>query len=290
MLIISVVLLFVVFIPGIGATYSKSRWINIAGFSVQPSEIVKLTFLIYLASWLDSRRLNNRIKDLHQSLIPFIIVITLIIVPMLLQSDLGTLAIIITIALSSYFVGEGHVKHIFSIIFALFLFFLAAIKLAPYRMARLTVFTNPNFDPQGLGYHLNQALIAVGSGGFWGVGLGSSRQKYGYLPEVAGDSIFAIMAEELGFIFCLIYVLLLIYFVYQGILVAKKSETYYARILATGIITWIGFQSFLNIASMIRLLPMTGAPLPFISYGGTAMIMNLSAVGILVNISKYTRQ
>ena len=151
-------------------------------------------------------------------------------------------------------------------------------------------FMNPSTDPQGVGYHLNQALIAVGSGRWFGVGLGHSRQKYGYLPEVAGDSIFPVIAEELGFILCAIYVILIFILVYHGLIVAKKSKTYYGRVLATGIIVWIGFQSFINIASMIGLLPMTGVPLPFLSYGGTAMIMNLAAMGILINISRYTRQ
>ncbi len=289
LLLISVFLLIIVLIPGIGAHYNKARsWINIFGFSLQPSEIVKLTFLIYLASWLDDKGLK-KIKDFHYGLMPFVILISVIIILMLLQPDLGTLSIIFLISLISFYVGGGHVKHILMIMGGAGIFFLAAIKFTSYRMARFAAFFNPGADPQGAGYHLNQALIAVGSGGLFGMGLGHSRQKYGYLPEVAGDSIFPIMAEELGFFISVIYIVLIFILIYRGFMIAKNSKTYYGRILAIGISSWIGFQSFLNIGSMLGLVPMTGIPLPFISYGGTAMIMTLAAMGILVNISRYTR-
>jgi cell division protein FtsW len=290
MLIFSILLLLAVFIPGVGVSFGKARsWISVFGFSIQPAEIVKLTFLIYLASWLDSKG-AEKIRDIHHGLMPFLIILGLISGLMLLQPDLGTLSIIFIISLVSFYVGGGNIKHIISIIGGAAVVSFIAIKVAPYRLARLTVFMNPSTDPQGVGYHLNQALIAVGSGRWFGVGLGHSRQKYGYLPEVAGDSIFPVIAEELGFILCAIYVVLIFILVYHGLIVAKKSKTYYGRVLATGIIVWIGFQSFINIASMIGLLPMTGVPLPFLSYGGTAMIMNLAAMGILINISRYTRQ
>ena len=290
MLIFSILLLLAVFIPGLGASFGKARsWISIFGFSIQPSEIVKLTFLIYLASWLDSRG-ADRVRDLHHGLIPFLILLGLVSTLMLLQPDMGTLIIIFVISLISFYIGGGNVRHIVSILIGAGVVFFIAIKVAPYRLARFMVFMNPGADPQGAGYHLNQSLIAVGSGRWFGVGLGHSRQKYGYLPEVAGDSIFPVMAEELGFISCAIFIVLIFVLVYHGLIVAKKSKTYYGRVLATGIIVWIGFQSFINIASMIGLLPMTGVPLPFLSYGGTAMIMNLAAMGILVNISRYTRQ
>lgn len=290
MLLISIFLLVIVLIPGIGEDYGKAArsWISIFGFSLQPSEVVKLTFLIYLASWLDGKGLK-KIKDFHGGLMPFVILISIIVFLMLLQPDLGTLSIIFLISLISFYVGGGHVKHILMIIGIAGIFFLGAIKFASYRMSRFIAFFNPGADPQGIGYHLNQALIAVGSGGLFGVGLGHSRQKYGYLPEVAGDSIFPIMAEELGFFISVIYVVLIFILVYRGFMIAKNSKTYYGRILAVGISSWIGFQSFLNIGSMLGLVPMTGVPLPFISYGGTAMIMTLAAMGILVNISKHTR-
>ncbi|MDD3284622.1 MAG: putative lipid II flippase FtsW [Patescibacteria group bacterium] len=288
MLIISIVLLVVVFIPGIEANYGKARsWINVFGISVQPSEIVKLTFLIYLASWLDSKG-DKKIRDLNTGLLPFVVIVSIVAILMLLQPDLGTLSIIIAISLISFFVGGADVKHMLWMLTSASGLLFLAIKFAPYRAARLMVFLDPSKDPQGIGYHLNQSLIAVGSGGIFGVGLGYSRQKYGYLPEVAGDSIFGIIGEELGFLICIIYVFVIFAFVYQGFKVAKQSKSYFGRILATGIVSWLGFQSFINISSMIGLLPMTGVPLPFVSYGGTAMIMNMASVGILLNISKNT--
>jgi cell division protein FtsW len=290
MLILSILLLLAVFIPSLRSSFGSARsWINVFGFSIQPSEIVKLSFLIYLASWLDSRGLE-KVRDLHYGLMPFLILLGSISILMLMQPDLGTLSIIFIIALVSFYIGGGDIKHIISIISASLIAFFIAIKMAPYRSARFMVFLNPEVDPQGIGYHLNQALIAVGSGRWFGIGLGHSRQKYGYIPEVAGDSIFPIIAEELGFVFCAVYIILIFILVYHGLMVAKKSKTYYGRVLATGITIWIGFQSFINIASMIGLVPMTGVPLPFLSYGGTAMVMNLAAMGILVNISRYTRQ
>ncbi|HNV97421.1 MAG TPA: putative lipid II flippase FtsW [bacterium] len=288
MLVISIILLTLVFIPGLGTDYGKDArsWINIFGISVQPSEIVKLTLLIYIASWIESR--GQRVKDFYQGFVPFLFLLIIIAILMLLQPDLGTLFIIFIIAFTGFFVGGGNIKHIISLLIIAFVSGFIAIKTAPYRLARLTVFLNPNSDTSGIGYHLNQALIAIGSGGIFGVGLGQSRQKYGYIPEVAGDSIFAIMGEELGFLICFLYILAIFLLMSYGFKVASRTKSIYGKVLSVGIISWIGFQSLINICSMIGLMPMTGVPLPFVSYGGTAMIMNLSAMGILVNISKHT--
>lgn len=283
----TIILLVLVFIPGIGSNYGTAHsWINIFGFSIQPSEIVKLTFLLYLASWLDSK--GHDVKDIHMGFMPFVMILGFIMALVALQPDIGTLGIIVLISFGCFFVGEAKLKHVLSILGVLIGLAILAIKLAPYRLSRFLVFLHPSTDSQGIGYHLNQALIAVGSGGFFGLGLGMSRQKYGYLPEVSGDSVFGIMAEELGFFFCAIYIFLIFLLVSQGIKIAKNSEDMYGRVLASGIVMWIGFQSFINIASIIGLMPMTGVPLPFVSYGGTAMIMNLAAMGILVNMSKHT--
>lgn len=289
MLIISIILLALVFIPGLGTDHGKDAksWIEIAGISLQPSEIVKLTFLIYLASWLESR--GQRVKDFYEGFLPFLFLLAIISVLMLLQPDLGTLSIMFIIAFCGFFAGGGNIKHIITLFLASSGLIFIAIKTSSYRAARLFVFLNPGADTKGVGYHLNQALIAIGSGGILGVGLGQSRQKYGYIPEVSGDSIFAVMAEETGFIVCLIYIFLVLTLIYLGFRISQRTKSVYGKVLSAGIISWIGFQSFLNIGSMLGLLPMTGVPLPFVSYGGTAMIMSLSAMGMLVNMSKYTR-
>lgn len=291
LLIISILLLIVVFIPGLSAEYGTAKsWINIAGFSFQPAELVKLTFLLYLANWLEKRG-HQGVKDLYYGFLPFIFLIGLISVLMLLQPDMGTLSIIIFMSLAVYFASGARIKHVVSLLIAggVSLYFL--ILNAPYRAARLTTFLHPELDPQGIGYHINQAFLAIGSGGFWGRGFGHSRQKFEYLPESAGDSIFAIMAEELGFIICVLIIALLIFVTYRALFkVAKNSIDQFGRLVTVGIISWFMAQSFFNISSMVGLTPMTGVPLPFVSYGGSALAIGMGAVGLLVNISRQTKK
>lgn len=290
-LVISVVLLLLVFIPGLGAGYGKAKsWINIFGMSLQPSEIVKLTFLIYLAAWLGPKRGGREMQEAGASFIPFIVVFGIIAVLMILQPDIGTLSVIAITSVIVYFCAGAPLLHLAWISGAgLFLFFLL-VKFAPYRTARLMTFLHPELDPQGVGYHINQALLAIGSGGFFGLGLGLSRQKFQYLPEVAGDSIFAVMAEELGFFFMILFVAALVVLAVRGFKIAKNAPDGFGRLLAIGIISWLVLQSFINIGAMLGILPLTGIPLPFVSYGGTALTVCLAAAGIMVNISKYSRE
>ena len=172
---------------------------------------------------------------------------------------------------------------------AVVLGFIVLIFVAPYRLARFTTFLHPDLDPQGIGYHINQSFIAIGSGGFFGSGLGQSRQKYQYLPEVQADSIFAIIAEEMGFFLTLGFLALFLLFVQRGLKIAKASQDVFARFLVTGIMIWFVGQAFLNIAAMVGLMPLTGVPLPFVSYGGTALVVALSAVGLILNVSKHSK-
>ena len=163
------------------------------------------------------------------------------------------------------------------------------IKLEAYRMNRFLVFLHPELDPRGIGYQINQALLAIGTGGFFGVGLGHSLQKFNYLPEPVGDSIFAIIGEELGLIGASFLVLLFVFLAIRGLKIAKRAPDDFSRFVAVGIVAWIIFQSFVNIAAISGLIPLTGIPLPFISYGGTSIIFLMGATGILLNISKFTR-
>jgi len=288
LLIFSIVLLLLVFIPGIGASYGTNAksWINIFGFSIQPSEIVKLTFLIYLAAWLDKRS-DKDIKDVSAGLIPFLISLGIIALLIILQPDIGTMSIIILISLVVFFVAGASILHLAEIGTAGLIFLAILVKAAPYRAARLTTFLHPELDPQGIGYHINQALLAIGSGGIFGLGLGHSRQKFQYLPEVTGDSIFAVTAEELGFIFTAFLIILFLAIVYRSFSLAQNSPDKFGKLMIVGIISWFIFQAFINIGAMLGLLPITGIPLPFISYGGTALMTSLAALGILINISKY---
>ncbi|MFH0779503.1 MAG: putative lipid II flippase FtsW [Parcubacteria group bacterium] len=289
LLFLSLILLIIVFIPGVGATYGTAKsWINIGQFSFQPSELVKLTFLLYLATWLEKRGTQG-VKDLYYGFMPFLFLIGIISGLMLLQPDLGTLAIIIFISVAVFFASGAKLKHVIGLLIAGAGAIYLLILKSPYRAARLTTFLHPELDPQGIGYHINQAFLAIGSGGWSGRGFGMSRQKFQYLPEATGDSIFAILAEEMGFIVCLIFLGLLIFLMLRIFKIAKNAPDPFGRLLAVGIASWFIFQSFFNICSMIGLMPMTGVPLPFISYGGSALAVGLAAIGLLVNISKQTK-
>lgn len=285
-LVISILLLLAVFIPGIGASYGTGAksWIDIFDFSIQPSEIAKLAFLIYLAAWFEARAKD--IKSWHYGLFPFLFTLVIIGGLIILQPDIGTVSVIVIMSLAVFFIAGARFIHLF------FLSGLGAaglallIRLIPRSAERLEVFLHPEWDPQGIGYHINQALLAIGSGGLLGVGLGQSRQKFQYLPEVVSDSIFAVIAEELGFIFTVGFIILFVLFVYRGLKIAKSAPDNFAKYLIGGVISWWFFQAVINIGGMLGLLPMTGVPLPFVSYGGTALMISLAAAGIVVNVSK----
>ncbi len=283
---VSVIFLILVFVPGVGSRiYGASRWIQLGPFSFQPSEMAKLAIIIYLAAWLESRG-TRKIKDVFEGLLPFLGIMGLIGFLIMKQPDTGTLGIIVLTSLVIFFISGASIRHIFSLgaLGSLALWIL--IKIEPYRFDRITTFMDPAADPQGIGYQINQALLAIGSGGFFGVGLGHSRQKFNYLPEPVGDSIFAIIGEELGMIGAAILVILFVVLALRGIKIAKNAPDTFGRLVAAGISVWIVLQAFINIGANIALIPLTGVPLPFVSYGGTSLIFLMAAVGILLNISK----
>ncbi|MFA6146109.1 MAG: putative lipid II flippase FtsW [Patescibacteria group bacterium] len=287
LLIFSLIILALVLVPGIGfAKEGVSRWIKIGGLNFQPSEFIKLSFLIYLAAWFSNHQ--DKFKSIKEVFIPFILFLVIISVLIIFQPDIGTLLVIIVSAMIVYFVAGAPWKHLGLIIMGGLISLVALIKIAPYRFDRVMVFLHPEADPQGIGYHINQAILAIGSGGIFGRGLGHSYQKINYLPEVVGDSIFAVMAEELGFIKMLIVVGLYIYLAIRIFRLANLNRDNFGRLLTVGIGSWFIFQSLINMAAMLRLLPLTGIPLPFISYGGTSFCVFMAAFGILVNISKQT--
>ena len=287
-LIFSVTLLLLVFIPGLSAHYGKARsWISIFGFSLQPSEFVKLSFLLYLAAWLERR--GKRLEDFSQGIGPFVFVLGIIALLMVLQPDIGTLSIIATTSVMVYFVAGGKIRHVIGIILFGVFGFVTLVYFTPYQMDRFKCLMDPNYSSQDVCYQINQSLIAIGSGGILGRGFGASRQKFFYLPEVYSDSIFVIISEETGLIFSVALVLLFLILFYRGAMVAKRAPDGFGQILAIGIVSWFIIQVIFNIGGMVNILPMTGVPLPFISYGGSAILASLAAVGILVNISKQTR-
>lgn len=284
--IISVILLISVFIPGLGASYGKAKsWLNFAGLSIQPTEIVKLLLILSLAGWF-SYRGREKNSDFWNGLIPFAVLLGLVSMLIVLQPDLGTLLVIISIAFSVYFVAGARMTHVLGLVVLGLGTFGILLTQMPTKVARLMTFLHPEADPQGIGYQINQAFLAVGSGGWFGLGFGQSRQKFAYLPEVMGDSIFAIIAEELGFIFAVALIVLFLLLAWRGFRLAQQVNNDYAKLVIVGIISWFTFQAFFNIAAMIGLMPLTGIPLPFISYGGSALATLLAAAGVLVNISK----
>jgi len=289
-LIASVVLLLAVFIPGIGAKYGSAQsWITVFGYSFQPAELVKITFIFYLAAWLASRG-ERKIKDFASGLLPFLVSLGAIILLMVLQPDIGTMSIIAATAFIVYFTAGARLHWLALLGAAGVGIFMLLIKTAPYRAARFMTFLHPELDPQGIGYHINQALLAIGSGGFFGLGLGHSRQKFQYLPEVTGDSIFAVMAEELGFLFACLFVLAFLFLLIRGLKIALAASDDFGKLLAVGLTSWVVIQAFINIGSMVGIVPMTGVPLPFISAGGSSLVVSLASMGILLNIAKNSKQ
>ena len=286
--IVSIILLILVFVPGFESKiYGASRWLRLGIFSFQPSEMLKLSLIIYLAAWLEGR--SEKIRDFYDGLIPFLIIIGFISFLLIKQPDIGTLGVIILISISIFFASGARISHMFLMGVSGIAALALIIKLESYRMNRFLVFLHPELDPRGIGYQINQALLAIGTGGFLGVGLGHSLQKFNYLPEPVGDSIFAIIGEELGLIGASFLVLLFVFLAIRGLKIAKKAPDNFAKFMAVGIVSWVIFQAFINIAAISGLIPLTGIPLPFISYGGTSIIFLMAGVGILLNISKYTR-
>ncbi len=284
----SIALLVAVLLPDIGISgQGAKRWLDLGVAGFQPSELVKLTLVTYLAAFLAERG-GRAVRDFKTGLIPLVTVLGVIAFLILKQPDLGTLIIICAIALSMYFAGGAKMRHFIGLIGAGAVALGAAIALAPYRLARFAAFLNPEADPQGAGYHITQSLIAVGSGGLFGLGLGHSRQKFLYLPEVTGDSIFAVIAEELGFVGSAFVIALFLVFFWRSVRIARLAPDAFGKLASIGIGCWIVLQAFINIGAMLGVLPLTGLPLPMISYGGSSLIVTLAAVGILLNISKQS--
>lgn len=275
----SVVFLVLVLLQRFGITaLGARRWLVLGPINFQPSELVKFTISLYLA----------KVASANKSTLSFLIPLALVAILIMLEPDLGTTLVIMLIGFSQIFVSDVNLLHVFGSmglgVFATTLL----ILFSPYRKARLMTFIQGTTDPLGSSYHIRQILLGLGSGGIFGVGFGASRQKFLFLPEASTDSIFAVIAEELGLIGALVIIFLFAFFLVRGLKIAKNSPDKFASVLATGITAWISGQAFLNIASMVSLVPLTGIPLPFISYGGSSLVMVLSACGILLNISKFT--
>lgn len=280
-LIVALLLLILVFVPGIGVyALGANRWINTGVFILQPAEFVKLALAIYLSAWFSTKEKGR--------FVAFILLLGLVIALIMLQPDMGTAAIVLSSALILYFLSGGRIINFLITIPVVFLSTLLLIKLEPYRAERLASFLSFQKSIDASSYHIKQILIALGMGGFAGVGLGNSLQKYAYLPETTTDSIFAIIAEELGFIGGTFLIMLFMIIAWRGFMIGTRAKDAFGKLLAAGIISFLSIQAIINLGAQTALLPLTGIPLPFISYGGSSLIVDLCAVGILLNISKQS--
>ena len=288
LMVVALMSLFALLIPGLRHTQNgATRWLNLGFITFQPAELLKLALVVYLASWLDRRA--KEVSSFWDGVVPYTLMIGAVcFVIVVWQRDMGTMMVVALLSLGMYYVAGIRMSHLGMVMGAAAVASWLAILSAPHRLDRLAAFMNPGQDATGTGYHISQALIAVGSGGVLGVGLGHSLAVYGYLPEASNDSVFAVIAEEFGYVGSLALIGLFGFVIYRGLKIARTAPDNYSRLVATGITIWLIAQTAINISAMLALLPLTGIPLPFISYGGTSLIMALVAVGILQNISKYT--
>ncbi|MDE2588390.1 MAG: cell division protein FtsW, partial [Patescibacteria group bacterium] len=273
--------LILVFIPGVGTSVlGAHRWLNFGFFVIQPAEFVKLALAIYLAAWFSSKEKGR--------FTAFLLLIGLVLFLVMLEPDMGTTIIILSEAMILFFLSGGNLTYFGLLTPLLLILGFILIKIEPYRAKRLETFLNPTDPNSPSSYHVRQILIALGSGGLTGVGIGNSLQKYAYLPENATDSIFAIIAEEFGLIGSTILILVFAIVAWRGISIALSAKDNFGRLLAGGITAFLVMQIVINLGAQTALFPLTGVPLPFISYGGSSLIVDLCSVGILLNISRQS--
>lgn len=285
LLLVVIALLVLVLIPGIGkSSFGARRWFKLGPFNFQPSEFAKLALLVYVSDFL--ARKQNKIKNFWEGFVPLIAVLCILCVLVVKQPDLGNALLIAVIMLVMMFTAGARILHIgiLALLATPILFFL--IVSVPYRLRRIIAFIDPWKDAQGVGFQLSQSQIALGSGGVFGVGLGKSVQKLFYLPAAHTDFILSIVGEELGLLGTMAVVILFAAFIWQGARIAKRTTDPFGYYLAFGIIVLIGLQAVVNIGVSIGAFPTKGLPLPFISYGGSALIFNMIAVAMLLNISR----
>lgn len=280
--IFSFILLILVLIPGIGTIRNGSRsWFGIGGFGIQPSEFMKLSIIIYISNYL-----SNNQKKVIKNPFPILLLILLVFLIIMLQPDFGTGIVITMISISLLFLAGVNLKFfiklgVLGIIGIVFL-----IIIAPYRLKRIISFLNPWQDPLGSGFQIIMSLYSIGPGGLFGYGLGNSRQKHFYLPEPQTDFIFSIIVEELGFFGAIVILILFLSLIYYGFRISKNCSDLFSKYVSFGITFWIAFQSCLNLMVVVGLIPVTGVTLPFLSYGGSSLLILYVGIGIILNISK----
>ena len=282
-------LMMLVLVPHLGVTVNGARrWFNAGPFGTfEPSELGKLAFALFIAFWIDRR--GQKLGDFQRSFVPFAAMLAGVLALLMLQKDLGTAVVMVGIFCSAYWAGGGRLRHIVLLAAALGLAFIVLTVVEPYRFARLVSWQNPLADPLGAGFQSTQSIYGLASGGWFGVGIGHSVEKYGWLPEAHTDFIFAIIGEETGLVGTSFVMLAFLFFGWRGYRAAMRAPDMFGTTLAVSITTWIAFEALLNMATVTNTIPITGVPLPFFSYGGTALASTLAAVGVLLSISRHGR-
>jgi cell division protein FtsW len=275
-----------VLVPGIGIERGGAhRWIALGPLPpVQPSEFAKLALIIYVSAWLAGK--GSYIQSFAMGFVPFVIMVGLVAGLVLLEPDTGTAAVLVLTTVTLFFVAGASLTHLAALVGIGGVAALLLIMNSGYRADRLLAFLSAEDDPAGVGFHTLQLLIALGSGGIGGLGLGASRQKFFYVPSAHTDGVFAVVGEELGFIGAMAVLVLFAVLIYRGFRVVLRTRDDFGALLATGIVCWIAYQAMINVGGITRAIPMTGIPMPFLSYGGSALAALLAAVGILLSISR----
>jgi cell division protein FtsW len=289
LMLIAVAGLVAVLLPSFGhEANGAQRWIQLGSLPpMQPSEFAKLAVIIYLAAWLAAK--GDAVRDFSLGVVPFVSMVGLVGALIILEPDLGTAVMIAMITGTLFFLAGARLWHVVVLAASGTGIASLLILLGGYRVDRIFSFTSAEADPSGLGFQTLQLLIAFGSGGLTGLGLGVSRQKFFYLPGSHTDGVLAIVGEELGFIGTMLVLALFVLVLWRGWLIMKRADDQFGSLLAAGIIAWIGFQMLLNVGGVTRMIPLTGIPLPLLSYGGSSLAVTLTAIGILLSVSRYTR-
>ncbi len=284
----SLILTALTFVPKIGFEHGGAkRWLVIMGFSFQPAEFLKIGFIIYLAAWISG--VKHKIATWKQGVLPFMLMVGITGLLLMKQPDTGTFLVLFISGVAMFMAGGGSYKHIVYVLLGSCVGLLLVAYMRPYLWDRITTFLHPEEDSLGASYQIQQSLIAIGGGGLTGRGFGQSVQKFNFLPEPIGDSIFAVEAEEFGFIGSVFLIALYVFFAFRGLKIAQDAPDLFGGLLVVGIVILVLAQSFINMATMLSIFPLTGIPLLFVSHGGTALFTTLAEVGIILNISKYRK-
>ena len=287
MMLVALVALVLVLVPGIGVERNgAARWLELGPISIQPSEYAKLALVIYIAAWLTSR--GDDINKFSLGFVPFVLMLGIVGGLIMAEPDMGTTIIVLLTASTLFFVAGAPLHHLVLLLVVGGLISFMVIQQRDYQMDRLMSYIDPEGDPQGNGFQILQLLIALGSGGPLGLGWAESRQKFFYVPGAHTDGVFAIIGEELGFVGLMMIIGLFIFFIYRSLKITVGSRDRFGTLLGIGIVSWIGFQSLINIAGITRTIPLTGVPVPFLSYGGSSLIALMAAVGVLLSVSRYS--